>query len=185
MYGITAAPGKAPNTHMVSVIAGLTWPPDALPAGLRISPKTSTPTAAPMMSSRTLTVGIAEEIGEGATTQRTNVLAPNSRTSVMRHSRRLRQRITAVFLRDSRDGAHLGRQPALLYPAGEFSQLVAVRLDHEEHRAAFGRADPRLAGYRDEGPAGPDHCRGAVEHLSADHVQHHIHLSDLLEPLYV
>src|SRR5258705_5194527 len=83
------------------------------------------------------------------------------------------------------DGAHLGRQPALLYPAGEFSQLVAVRLDHEEHRAAFGRADPRLAGYRDEGPARPDHCRRAVEHPSADHVQYHIHPSDLLEPLYV
>jgi len=100
MYGITAAPGKAPDSHMVSVIAGLTWPPDALPAGLRISPKRSTPTAAPMMSSRTLTVGIAEEIGEGPTTQRTNVVAPNSRTSAKRHSRRLCRRITAVVLRD-------------------------------------------------------------------------------------
>jgi hypothetical protein len=53
-----------------------------------------------MMSSRTLTVGIAEEIGEGPITQRTNVVAPNSRTSTKRHSRRLRQRITAVVLRD-------------------------------------------------------------------------------------
>src|SRR5580693_4255925 len=100
MYGITAAPGKAPDAHMVSVIAGLTCPPDALPAGLRISPKRSTPTAAPMMSSRTLTVGIAEEIGEGPTTQRTNVVAPNSRTSTKRNSSRLCQRITAVVLRD-------------------------------------------------------------------------------------
>src|ERR1700730_17679557 len=94
MYGITAAPGKAPDSHMVSVIAGLTWPPDALPAGLRISPKRRTPTAAPMTSLRTLTVVIDEGIGAGTHPQRTHVVVPNSRTSTKRHSRRLCQRIT-------------------------------------------------------------------------------------------
>lgn len=74
---------------MASEMAGLICPPEAFPAGLRISPARSGPTHAPMTSSFTCGYGMAADTGEGPAIQRTMVVTPRSSANAKRHSKAL------------------------------------------------------------------------------------------------
>jgi hypothetical protein len=74
---------------MASEIAGLVWPPEALPRGLRISPASSNPTAAPTITSSMWICGIALEMGDGPITHLTMLTTPKSRTAVSANSNAL------------------------------------------------------------------------------------------------
>lgn len=74
---------------MASEIAGLVWPPETLPGGLRISPARSNPTAAPTITSSMWIWGIAREMGDGPITHLTMLTTPKSRTAVSANSNAL------------------------------------------------------------------------------------------------
>jgi hypothetical protein len=67
---------------MASEIAGFMWPPEALPAGLRISPASKKAIAVPTIQSSAWIPGIVREMGDGPITHLTILTTPKSRTEV-------------------------------------------------------------------------------------------------------
>src|SRR5258706_5688497 len=63
-------------------MAGFMWPPLTLPGRLTINKDSSTATNAPTRNNWTWICGSAREIGEGPTTNLTNVVTPKSNIDV-------------------------------------------------------------------------------------------------------
>src|SRR6267142_439612 len=82
MYGTIPTAGNTPKRHIASDIAGFMCPPLILPGRLMINKDSSTATNAPTRNNWTWICGSAREIGEGPTTNLTNVVTPKSNAEV-------------------------------------------------------------------------------------------------------
>src|SRR6266536_4470253 len=82
MKGTIPTAGNTPKRHIASDMAGFMCPPLILPGRLTISAESSTATNAPTRNNWTWICGSAREIGDGPTTNLTNVVTPKSNVEV-------------------------------------------------------------------------------------------------------
>ena len=74
-------------------------------------------------------------------------------------------------------------QPPVPQPEFEGGEAGATRFDDEEDRPrAFG-PHPRGFGDGDEGTARTHQLCRAIEDLAADHIEHHVDLADVFQPI--